>query len=217
MNKQATFLIIAGIIVVVAVVIAGIFWHAGMVQAPTSTRSTTITYTNNTYGFTFSLPADWRGYTIVTSTWQGNENETVTGLEISIRNPNWTQANPTQDIPIMIFTPAEWNFVSSGTLAVSAAPIPPSELGANTSYVFALPARYNYAYPNGWQEVASIMQSNPLHAFDLSSTPGYFNGKQICKTNADCPANDYCTVAGPLLANQPTPATCWPQGEAVPL
>ena len=84
---------------------------------------------------------------------------------ITIRNPQWTPANPTQDIPIMIFTPSEWSAVASETLAVGAAPIPPSELGANANYVFALPARYNYAFPSGWQEVQSIMQSDPLQAF----------------------------------------------------
>jgi hypothetical protein len=68
----------------------------------------------------------------------------------------------------MVFTPSEWNAIASETLAIGAAPIPPSKLGENTTYVFALPARYNYAYPNGWQEVESIMQSNPLHAFDAS-------------------------------------------------
>jgi len=31
---------------------------------------------------------------------------------------------------------------------IGAAPINPSELGRNTKYVFALPARYNYAFSN---------------------------------------------------------------------
>ena len=101
----------------------------------------------------------------MTSTWTGYATTTVHGPVISIRSPLWTSSTPTQDIPIMIFTPGEWSAVSSGTMPVSAAPISPSELGQNTNYVFALPARYNYAYPQGWQDVQTIMQGNPLQAF----------------------------------------------------
>jgi hypothetical protein len=243
MKKEIPFLVGVGIIVAVAIAV-GVFLHyqeagqpSGTVITPTSTSSGSatsssaypITYTNNVYGFTFSLPADWQGYAIVTSTWNGNGDETcpatgcppVTGPEVLIRNPQWTAANPWQNIPILVFTHSEWDAVASGTLITSAAPIPPSDLGENTNYVFALPARYDYAYPNGWQEVESIIQSDPLHGFNVSvSAPtsvDYFNGKQVCRTDSDCPANDVCTVAGPILANQQTPATCWPKGSAVPL
>jgi hypothetical protein len=49
-------------------------------------------------------------------------------------------------------------------MAVSAAPIGPSELGRNTNYVFALPARYNFAYLPGWEEVDETVQHKPLQA-----------------------------------------------------
>jgi hypothetical protein len=137
---------------------------------PTSTpSSSSVEYVNTQYGFTFTLPASWAGYSIVTSTWTGNSQPVTNGPILSIRNPAWTAANPTQDIPIMIFTPGEWTAVSSGTLAVSAAPIPPSELGENNEYVFALPARYNYAYPADYQEVVTILAGNPLTATNVSS------------------------------------------------
>jgi hypothetical protein len=170
------------IIIAVAIVVGTFFYHqttqswksSGDITAPTSTvtRASSITYTNNIYGFEFSLPADWQGYTIVTSTWNGNGDEAcpakgcpaVTGPEILIRNPQWTKAVPWQDIPILVFTHSEWNAVASGTLITSAAPIPPSELGENANYIFALPPRYDYAYPDGWQEVESIIASQPLHA-----------------------------------------------------
>ncbi|MGB8451919.1 MAG: hypothetical protein WCD89_06255 [Anaerocolumna sp.] len=42
------------------------------------------------------------------------------------------------------------------------APINPCELGRNSQYVFALPARYNYAFPEGFEEVEDIIQSAPL-------------------------------------------------------
>lgn len=61
----------------------------------------------------------------------------------------------------MVFTLAQW----SEDLIVSAAPIGPSELARNAHYVFALPPRYNFAFPDGYQEVEAILQAKPLHAF----------------------------------------------------
>lgn len=139
-------------------------------RASTVIATSTVSYTNNQYGFTVSLPDSWQGYAIITSTWKGyspsaDSGPSAYGSIISIRNPLWTSSTPTQDIPIMIFTLAEWSAVSAGTMAVSAAPFPPSELGQNAQYVFAIPARYNYAFPRGWQEVQTIIQGDPLHAF----------------------------------------------------
>lgn len=61
----------------------------------------------------------------------------------------------------MIFTLRQWN----ENLIVSAAPIGPSELGRNSRYVFALPPRYNYAFPDGYEEVEQILKDKPLHPF----------------------------------------------------
>jgi hypothetical protein len=144
--------------------------------SPTPTATSTIlslplTYNNSDYGFKFSLPADWQGFTTLTQTWTGTPLQgsqykaTITGPEILIRNPNWTSANPYEDIPVMVFTPAEWTEIQKETLAVSAAPIPPSELGQNAKYVFALPARYDFDYKTGYQEVEQIMASNPLMGY----------------------------------------------------
>ena len=127
-----------------------------------------IIYTNTQYGFSFILPLSWKSYKIIESTWEANPQEGVIaeqGPLISIRNPKWTSENPYQDIPIMIFTLAQWDSLQQGKFLVSAAPINPSELGRNTKYVFALPARYNYVFPTGWQEVEKILESNPLKAF----------------------------------------------------
>ena len=38
----------------------------------------------------------------------------------------------------------------------------PKELGRNSKYVFALPARYNFAFPTGFEEVEDILAGNPL-------------------------------------------------------
>ena len=46
-----------------------------------------------------------------------------------------------QDIPILVFTSAQWRAIENGEFKVSA-PIGPSELGRNRKYVFALPPRF---------------------------------------------------------------------------
>ena len=63
----------------------------------------------------------------------------------------------------MIFTISQWNALQQDKFHIGAAPIGPSELGRNSRYVFALPARYNFAFPTGYQEVEKILKSNPLH------------------------------------------------------
>ena len=129
-------------------------------------RTQTIEYRNKEYGFCFTLPESWRGYSIVRSDWQGSVNgehgdQVVTkGPIVSIRNPAWHTDESHQDIPIMIFTRAQWR--SLGKFYVSAAPFPPSELGRNSKYVFALPARYNYGFLTGWEEVDQILSGKPL-------------------------------------------------------
>lgn len=40
----------------------------------------------------------------------------------------------------------------------------PKELARNSKYLFALPARYNYAFPTGYEEVEKILEGNPLQA-----------------------------------------------------
>jgi hypothetical protein len=141
-------------------------------QTPTSTPiSLPVEYNNTQYGFIFSLPADWQNFSTFSSTWTGTPlqgsqyKSAITGPEIFIRNPNWTEANQYEDIPVMVFTPAEWGEIQKETLAVSAAPIPPSELGQNPKYVFALPPRYDFDYKTGYQEVETIIQSSPLKGY----------------------------------------------------
>ncbi|HWQ89024.1 MAG TPA: hypothetical protein VN374_03525 [Desulfitobacteriaceae bacterium] len=128
-----------------------------------------IIYNNTQYGFTFTLPKSWKNYSIVTDKWEGiaiagpQSGQVVeTGQIIKIRHPEWTSQNPRQDIPIMIFTLAQWDSLRNEEFSVGAAPIAPSELGRNSKYVFALPARYNYAFPEGFKEVEDILAGNPL-------------------------------------------------------
>lgn len=134
-----------------------------------------ILYKNDEYGFTFTLPESWKGYGIQNEVWQGepvNEesnadvDKDITGQIIYIRHPQWTEDNPRQDIPIMIFTAKQWESMQNGDFAVGAAPVAPSKLGENSEYVFLLPARYNYAFLTGFEEVSEILEGNPLTAFD---------------------------------------------------
>lgn len=142
---------------------------AATLDAYEATKS--ILYRNTQYGFSFSLPESWKGYSIATGKWDGyslegpQSNKTVeTGPVISLRHPQWTSEKPRQDVPIMIFTLDQWDSLQQEKFHIGAAPVGPRELGRNTRYVFALPARYNFAFPQGYEEVEKILQNNPLQA-----------------------------------------------------
>src|SRR3989344_4041533 len=116
-----------------------------------------IVYKNNQYGFSINLPASWKGYTILNRQWEGWAIEAMNivdhGPIITLRHPLWTEANPREDMPVMVFTPARWALIQQEKMSVGAAPVSPSMLGQNSKYVLALPARYNYDYRTGWEEV----------------------------------------------------------------
>ncbi len=148
-------------------------WLINSVTLGEYAKSDSIVYKNTEYGFNFSLPESWKGFTIITDKWEGQAIEgeesgkvVETGPLISIRHPEWTPENPRQDIPIMIFTHNQWSSLQEEEFHIGAAPIGPSELGRNNKYVFALPARYNFAFPTGYEEVDKIIQSHPLHPID---------------------------------------------------
>lgn len=126
--------------------------------------SSLVDYLNSTYGFSFTLPSSWLDYTVIDESWTGNimtnkAASTVRGPQIIIRHPLWTEANPRQDIPVMVFTTEQWGLVQDEKITIGAAPITPSELGRNKEYVFAVPARYNFAFLPGFEEVESILES----------------------------------------------------------
>ena len=154
----------AVIILLVSVVFAGGVWFA-------KNYKSRIEYKNNEYGLSFALPQDWKSYSVVTGAWEGyvtgpkGDTPFEHGLLLSIRNPKWTAKNPYQDIPIMVFTLAQWNLLQSDKFHIGAAPINPSELGRNAQYVFALPACYNFAFPAGFEEVQKILDARPLRVF----------------------------------------------------
>ncbi len=169
------------IFIILVILIAGVILILGLKNSGTNTTTATTTvstssiiYTNNTFGFNVTLPKSWEGYTISNDVWTGYKIDDqignvpyATGTVVSIHNPKWTGSNSYQDIPIMVFTIEQWNLIKEEKMSVGAAPIPPSELARNSKYVFALPARYNYAYPTGFEEVDQIIQSKPITAFEL--------------------------------------------------
>lgn len=128
--------------------------------------SGSIVYKNTQYGFNFTLPKSWQSFSIITESWEGYDavsgKVSETGPMISIRHPLWTSENPRQDIPVMIFTIDQWNLLQKEKFHIGAAPIGPGELGRNNKYVFALPARYNYSFLTGYQEVEQILKGHPL-------------------------------------------------------
>jgi hypothetical protein len=138
-----------------------------------SRPSKSVVYKNKAYRFRFYLPKSWKGYTIIEGKWGGGvyEGESCEparfeeGPMITIRHPLWTKEYERQDIPVMALTRSQWNLILRGDLIVSAAGILPSEMGRNSKYVFALPARYNYADVIGIAEVSEIIGNHPLHAY----------------------------------------------------
>lgn len=164
MNKKIIF---TGIIVALLGVALCFIW---VKNSPEILPETSVEYKNSEFGFSFALPMSWKGYLVLNENWEGliidsPSSSKIVGPKISIRNPLWTVENPRQDIPIMIFTPDQWNLILQEKISLGAAPIGPSELGRNAKYIFALPARYNFAFPIGFEEVQAIIDSKPLIGF----------------------------------------------------
>ncbi len=128
---------------------------------------TSTTYENKQYGFNFQLPGSWEGFTIINENWEGkyldktkNGKDLETGPQLIIRHPHWALDDKRQDIPIMVFTMEQWNSLQKEEFYIGAAPIGPRELGRNSKYVFALPARYNFAFLTGFEEVEAILEQD---------------------------------------------------------
>ena len=138
------------------------------------TTGETTLYNNREFGFTFSLPKSWEDFKIVKRSWEGTTNDkhkskvSESGPILLIRHPEWTEKNPRQDIPVMIFTLSQWNSLQQREFSISAAGVPPIKLGQNNKYVFLIPPRYNYTYTEGFREVENILKSEPLQPKNLT-------------------------------------------------
>lgn len=163
--------------VVLVVEKTGNKWLITEVKLSGYEQADSLVYKNSQYGFSFQLPESWTGYNVISEQWKGyaidaaSDVPTETGALIYLRHPQWTLEEPRQDIPIMVFTMSQWNELQQGKFSVGAAPVGPKELGRNSQYVFALPARYNFAFPAGYEEVEEILAKGSLKAWEGPLAP----------------------------------------------
>lgn len=74
----------------------------------------------------------------------------------------------------MIFSINQWDQLINREFYIGAGPIGPKELSRNGKYVFALPARYNFAFPTGYEEVEEILEGDPLEPIEISGETGTY-------------------------------------------
>jgi hypothetical protein len=156
--------IILILIIVVALAIYGVWFYLFSPHWRVGPGAEPLVYTNTQYGFQITLPNSWKGYTVENQTWKGNEvsnsDMQYSGPLVVIKNPQTTAKAKYQDISIMVFSPDVWQGVLQERIAVSAAPIPPAEVGQNTKYVFATPPRwYGFTDAQGWQEAVDAVKT----------------------------------------------------------
>ena len=122
-------------------------------------------YKNNEYGFEIEFPESWEGYSVVKDFWQGSEvndngNLKYGGPRIIFKNPQTTDQQLWQDIPIMVITPDVWEFIIEEKVSVSSAPIGPAKIGKNEKYIFATPPRwYGFTDAMGSDEAVEIVET----------------------------------------------------------
>jgi len=157
MNKKIpTSLAISIIFFVIAAIIGVAFWFC-------RDKETTLfqdeiadwqTYRNEEYGFNLTLFKDWQEYSATTI-------EIEYGWKIVIRHPKWTEANPYEDIPILVYPINQWEEWEANNFEdyPTAAPFGPSERGRNAKYVFATAPRYNYDFRTGYEDVENIIKT----------------------------------------------------------
>jgi hypothetical protein len=127
-------------------------------------------YRDARYDLTFFLPASWQGYSVSV---KQIEDQRYSPLEdkditvgytpmITLRHPQWQATAPYADIPILIFTPAQWDSLRHGELwpsAFTGGTI--DELWHNQKYVFAMSSRtFANDELKGWKETARIVERN---------------------------------------------------------
>jgi hypothetical protein len=127
-----------------------------------------VLYRNAQYDFTFSLPTNWRGYSVLIQQWEGNtylpDGDKIAVVErgpvVVLRHPQWKSDDRHQDIPILVFTRRQWDAEHHGKFGISAGGIS-EEIAHNPNYVFAVSSRFA-ADENvkGWEETFDIVERN---------------------------------------------------------
>jgi hypothetical protein len=136
-------------------------------NAPNQPTDLPLRYHSTQYDFTFFLPADWKGYSVLMQEWSAElesaDYQKVIGTErgpmIVLRNPQWKASEPYQDIPILVFTHSQWDDVTPQRLFIGAGGID-DEISHNAEYVFGINSRHNWGELKGWEETGKIVQQN---------------------------------------------------------
>lgn len=181
--KNFIIAIIIVIIIPITSISAADIYSSKDSETPIITTKNPIIYNNTDYGFNFSLPTNWQGYSIITDTWSGTVQENIvtqSGPKILIRNPKWTVANPYEDLPILIFTIQQWDTYLKEDFFIGAAPIKATELARNNTYIFALPARWDFDYSLDYKDAQAIIASNPLHTINIGVSQNQINTDLAC-------------------------------------
>lgn len=164
--KKPAFWGVAAAVVIVAAAVAGLSLNprAGL---PGSKKPDGIVYRNTQYGFTFRLPADWKGYRVLADRWSASGEA---GPIVKIRSPKWTQKNPYEDIEIMVINYNQWSDVIRSKLVFngqsSAGPV---EFDRNSNYVFTQVPGWDITNYPGAEELRTLFQSRPLTAYNGSA------------------------------------------------
>ena len=122
--------------------------------------STPLVYRNTEYGFCFRLPANWKGYTTIWEKWEGTplddtKGKPLEGPKLRIRHPNWTKDAPHEDIPIMIFTLAQWKLAESDDYSFSAAPMALASSRVIQSTCLPCPRGTTSMKPREWKRLSN--------------------------------------------------------------
>jgi hypothetical protein len=141
---------------------------------PSHPPGSALRYHNAKSGFTFFMPASWRGYSVLHEQWEAQTylpaNDTTLivahGPVIVLRHPHWTVSEPYQDITFLVYTRSQWDaekqgkfcstYFAGGTMV---------EMWHNRKYVFAMSTHESKSELNGWREVSEIVSHN-LHAYE---------------------------------------------------
>ena len=142
----------------------------GSLNAPSQPSGLSLRYYNAKFDLTFFLPASWRGYSVSVQQLDDEiysptkDRQILVGHTpmITLRYPRWQASTPYQDIPILVFTRAQWDALHHGELWPSLfAGGMMDELWHSQRFVFAMSSRYNVADEvSGCKEVAEIIEQN---------------------------------------------------------
>jgi hypothetical protein len=107
------------------------------------------------------LPESWEGYTVVTDTGKdkrvdGNGDVVLNGPKLLIRSPEWNVRYADAGYPDSDFHTGGVGSGTAGTACRLRRADPAQRARRNSKYVFALPARYNFAISARWEELQSI-------------------------------------------------------------